>query len=70
MVKKCEEVFKEAKKFLIPAPVLAHFNASLPVSLTRDASPYRIGAVNSKRNYAHVEKEALALAFGIKKFHT
>ena len=88
--KKCSEVFVEAKKKMTSAPVLAHYDPSLPIVLAGDASAYGIGAVIShsfpdgserpiayasrslscpERNYAQVEKEALALIFGLSKFH-
>ena len=43
----CSDVFKAAKKLLMTAPVLAHYNPSLPIRLAGDASAYRIGAVIS-----------------------
>ena len=43
----CEAAFTEAKKLLASAPVLAHYNPSLPMCLAGDASAYGIGAVIS-----------------------
>ena len=43
----CDVAFKEAKKLLASAPVLAHYNPSLPICLAGDASAYGIGAVIS-----------------------
>ena len=43
----CNVAFKEAKKLLASAPVLAHYNPSLPICLAGDASAYGIGAVIS-----------------------
>ena len=72
------------------APVLAHYDAKLPLRLAGNASNYGIGVVishvyedRSKRlvayasktllksecNYAQLEKEALSLVYGVKKFH-
>ena len=88
--KDCEHAFQSAKQKLAEAPVLAHYDPSLPLVLAADASAYGIGAVVSHRlpdgseqpieyasrtlsksesNYAQIEKEALSLVFGIKKFH-
>ena len=39
--------FKAAKRLLVTAPVLAHYNPSLPIRLAGDASAYGIGAVIS-----------------------
>ena len=39
--------FKEAKQLLVGAPVLAHYDPSLPMKLAGDASAYGIGAVIS-----------------------
>ena len=84
---KCEEAFRVAKKNLVDAPVLAHYDPKLPMVLARDASAYGLGAVishklpdgserpvafasgTSEKNYSQVEKEALSLVFGIKRFH-
>ena len=43
--RQCEIAFTEAKKLLAAAPVLAHYNPSLPIRLAGDASAYGIGAV-------------------------
>ena len=86
----CERVFQEAKTRLSTAPVLAHFDPSLPLKMAGDASAYGLGAVlsqvspdgserpiafasrtlsPSERNYSQIEKEALALVYGVKYFH-
>ena len=85
-----EQAFDKAKKALIEALILVHYNPDLPISLAGDASAYGVGAVlshrmpdgterpvafvsrtlsASERNYSQVEKEALSLVFGIKKFN-
>ena len=43
----CEKVFEEAKRKLMEAPVLAHYNPDRPLRLAADASAYGIGAVIS-----------------------
>ena len=43
----CSDTFKAAKKLLVIAPVLTHYNPSLPLRLAADALAYRIGAVIS-----------------------
>ena len=86
----CEDVFKKAKEQLSAAPILVHYDPTLPLCLAGDASAYGVGAVLShqfpdgserpiayasrtlsqnERNYAQVEKEALSLIFGLRKFH-
>ena len=88
--KKCTEAFEAAKKLLVTAPVLAHYDPSLPMKMAGDASAYGIGAVishvypdgserpiayasrtltNAEKNYPQIEREALSLVYGIRKFH-
>lgn len=43
----CRKAFKEAKERITKAPILAHFDPQLPISLAADASQYGIGAVIS-----------------------
>ena len=86
----CETAFNKLKEQLCANPVLTHYDPTLPIKLTCDASQYGVGAVlvhllptqeerliayssrtlsKTEKNYAQVEKEALAIIFGIKKFH-
>ena len=86
----CEVAFQQVKDQLATAPVLCHYDPSLPLRLAGDASAYGVGAVLShilkdgserpiayasrslsvaEKNYAQLEKEALSLVFGVKKFH-
>ena len=43
----CTKAFKEAKRQLVSANVLTHYNPTLPINLAADASAYGIGAVIS-----------------------
>ena len=86
----CQQAFEEAKKLLLTAPVLAHYDPTMPIKMAGDASAYGIGAVIShvfpdsserpiafasrtltatEQNYPQLEKEALSLVYGIRKFH-
>ena len=42
---KCEQAFSDVKLALSSETVLAHYNPSVPVKLSVDASPYGLGAV-------------------------
>ena len=87
---KCAQAFADAKQALASSHVLVHYDPSLPITLTGDASAYSVSAVishtlpdgserpiafashslsTSEQNYAQLEKEALSLIFGVKKFH-
>lgn len=83
-----EEAFKAAKRAMVEAELLVHYDPGKPLRLECDASPVGVGAVLShrignrdypisfrsrtltaaERNYSHLEKEALALVFGVIKF--
>ncbi|XP_045778211.1 uncharacterized protein K02A2.6-like [Maniola jurtina] len=88
--KKCTNAFHKIKKVLSSSPVLAHYDASLPLILAVDSSPYGLGAVLLQRhadgverpvscasrtltsaecNYSQIDKEALAIVFGVTKHH-
>ena len=81
----------EAKGLLTSANILVHYDATLPMKLATDASPYGLGAVisqvlpngveklvafasrslsSSEQNYSQIDKEALGLIYGVRKFHT
>ena len=85
-----DDAFNQVKELLKSSRVLVHFDASLPLLLECDASPYGLGAVLShrmsngderpvcfasrsltmvERKYFQLDKEALAIVFGVKKYH-
>ena len=43
----CCQAFQEAKKKLVSAPILAHYDPQLPIRMAGDASTYEVGAVIS-----------------------
>ena len=71
--------------YLLMYSVLAHFNHTFPTKLAADASAYGIGSFahgnerpiefashsssSNEMNYTQLEREKLALVYGLKKFH-
>jgi transposase InsO family protein len=79
------EAFEEAKQEIVKAPTLAYYDPTKEAVLQTDASDYGLGCVllqNGKpvmyaskaiqqheRGYVAIEKEALAAAWAMEKFH-
>lgn len=85
-----DAIYDRLRNQLSSTDTLVHFNNSLPVVLSTDASEKGVGAVlfhrypNSQlkpvayasrtfgvaeRNYSTIDKEALGIVFGVKRFH-
>ena len=80
-----EEAFSKIKEAIAAAPTLQYYDPSKELTLENDASDYGIGTAllqegkpvafasrslsASERNYAQIEKEMLAVVFGLEKFH-
>ncbi|GBO12139.1 Retrovirus-related Pol polyprotein from transposon 17.6 [Araneus ventricosus] len=80
-----ERDFELIKKKLLEAPCLQIFDSNKPVILSVDASTYGLGAVllqnsqpvaygsvsltNTQQRYAQIEKELLAVIFGLEHFN-
>ncbi|XP_057380138.1 uncharacterized protein K02A2.6-like [Daphnia carinata] len=80
-----DRVFESIKSSVSKLPVLRLFDSSLPVVLSVDASPIGVGAVlmqrgqpiefasrtltDTQQRYAQIEKELLAVQFGLQHFH-
>ena len=78
-------ILKHLKETITNVPVLRLFNPNDPVTLSVDASPYGLGAVllqagqpvefasrtltETQTRYAQIEKELLAVQFGLQHFH-
>jgi hypothetical protein len=86
---RCQQAFDSVKKCVSSSKVLAHFDQSLPIGISCDASSVGLGVVlfhrysdtterpiayasktlsAAERNYSQIEKEGLAILFGVKKF--
>ena len=80
-----QQAFEEIKTKLTQAPILAFYDPNKPLTLENDASEFGIGSVlkqegkpvafasrmltDCERRYAQIEKEMLAVLYGLDKFH-
>lgn len=80
-----DQIMNNINKSVASAPILGFFDPKKQIELHVDASPFGLGAViqqeskpiayssttltSAQRNYAHIEKELLAIVYGCKKFH-
>lgn len=80
-----EKEFVNLKELLMQSPVLQYFNDKKPLILSVDSSKDGLGAVilqdgapvayasksltDCQKNYAQIEKETLAIAFGCQDFN-
>ena len=80
-----EEAFDSVKKALSDAPTLAYYDPNRPLTLENDACEYGLGSAliqdnkpvafasrclsDAEKKYAQIEKEMLAVTFGLEKFH-
>ena len=80
-----DTAFNDAKKLVTTAPVLVFYDSKKPLTLENDASEFGIGSAlfqggkpvafasrsmsDVERRYAQIEKEMLAIQFGLTKFH-
>ena len=80
-----ETAFTKIKEILTRGPVLRYFDVSKPVTVSCDASQSGLGSVllqdnkpaayasrsmtDAETRYAQIEKELLAVLFGMERFH-
>ena len=80
-----QKSFDSVKEAIMTAPVLAYYDPGKPLTLEDDACEYGIGSAllqggkpiafasrslsDSERRYAQIEKEMLAVTYGLEKFH-
>ena len=81
-----EAAFQQVKQAIVSDTTLRYFNLSLPVTIQVDASQVGLGAAllqenkpiafaskaltNAECRYANIEREMLAVVFGVERFHT
>ncbi|MBW0532850.1 hypothetical protein O181_072565 [Austropuccinia psidii MF-1] len=58
--------FQILKEAFTSAPILSHFNPSLPTIVETDASDYSLGALLSQLNYEKHDKELLGIVWALK----
>ena len=80
-----ESAFQSVKQLITNTPVLAYYDPNKELVLENDASEYGLGSAlfqcgkpiafasrsltDTERHYAQIEKEMLAVTFGLEKFH-
>ncbi|MBW0579548.1 hypothetical protein O181_119263 [Austropuccinia psidii MF-1] len=60
--------FQQLKEASTTAPILSHFNPSLPTIVETDASYYALGAVLTELNYEIHDKELLGIVWALKRW--
>ncbi|KAK7111890.1 hypothetical protein V1264_011443 [Littorina saxatilis] len=84
-LKQHQDAFEQLKNLVTAAPILVFYDPSKPVTLSVDASQEGLGAVllhddkpiafasrsltDCEKRYAQIEKELLAVVFGVEHFH-
>ena len=80
-----QQAVDDAKRLIAESPTLHFYDPTKPLTVENDASEYGLGAAllqegkpvcfasrtltSAERNYAQIEKEMLAITFGLEKFH-